>query len=95
MPRSATVDLVPGVWTQLTNDNVSAITFANIDAVDTAYLMATVGAVPPTSLNGAIPYGPRSGELDVALNRLFAGVGGANRVYAYSTNSMSVVVQHA
>jgi len=29
------------------------------------------------------------------LNRLFSGVGGANRVYAYSTQSMSVVVQHA
>lgn len=94
MAQNTTVNLAAATWTQLTNSNVTSITFQNI-STNSILVVATVGATPPSNLVGAIRYNPGQGERNSLLTDLFPGVTGANRVYAYSEAGASAVVSHA
>jgi carbon monoxide dehydrogenase subunit G len=100
--NQALVTCPPGVWTQLTNDDVTDITF-QVQA-GSIKVRGTVGATAPSSLSDpgyvyhAHPTGPQeeSGELRVDLTDLFTGAG-INRVYAtpISGRPAKVIVDHA
>ena len=94
MPRNTNIQIPAVTWTQLTDENVTNIRVQNHGS-SPIYVMATNGAVAPTSVNGAIVL--HSGEFfsaDVTLAELFPGVSGPNRVYAYSNASVPVSVSH-
>lgn len=94
MAQNTTVNIAAATWTQLTDANVTSITFQNISGRP-MMVKGTVGATPPTTLAGAVRYNPGQGERNVALTDLFPGVSGANRVYAYSEEGAAAVVSHA
>jgi hypothetical protein len=81
-------------WTQLTDANVTEITFQNIGAA-AVYVTATNGVTAPTDAAGLI-YKPLEGEAKRALADIFPGVTGANRVWAKSVDlATQVFVSHA
>lgn len=94
MALNDTITLTASGWTQLTNANVTAITFQNTGSYH-ILVKGTVGATPPTNGDGAIRYNPGQGEKNANLSDLFPGVSGANRVYAYSVEAINVMVSHA
>lgn len=94
MPQNTTINTTANAWVQLTDANIATITFQNVGS-NHILIKATVGAVAPTSTDGAIRYNPGQGERNGALTDLFPGVAGANRVYAYATEVVPVVVSHA
>lgn len=94
MAQNTTKNVVAATWTQLTDANITTITFQNISG-NFVMVKGTVGASAPTDLAGAIRYNPGQGERNVALADLFPGVSGVNRVYAYAQDGASVVVSHA
>ena len=96
MPQNVTVTAPSGVWTQLTDANVTNITFQNVSA-PIMLIKGTVGATAPTDTAGALNYERGQGERNVALADLFPGVSGVNRVWAYASNGAqgSVMVSHA
>lgn len=94
MPRNMTVSIPAATWTQLTADNITALRVQNLCGY-TVYIMATVGAVAPTSVAGAILLNPLQGvAANVPLADLFPGVVGANRVYGYCDVPAAVSVSH-
>lgn len=94
MAQNTTKNVPADTWTQLTDANVSSITFQNISG-NFVLVKGAVGAVTPTDRTGAIRYNPGQGERNVLLTDLFPGLSGVNRVYAYSLDGAQVVVSHA
>lgn len=94
MPQNTTITLAPGVWTQITNADATAITFQVRPSAYGVFISGAVGAVAPVTIDGAILYGPNQGEIKAALADLFPGVA-ATRVYAYSDGVAAVMVSHA
>jgi hypothetical protein len=94
MAQNTTINTTANAWVQLTDANIATITFQNVGS-NHILIKATVGAVAPTSTAGSIRYNPGQGERNGALTDLFPGVAGANRVYAYATEVVPVVVSHA
>lgn len=95
MAQNTTLTLTAGVWTQLSNADITAIRVATL-GTEAIWLAATVGATPPSNTDGAVPLLP--GQImaaDLTLSQLWPGVSGANRVYAQSTNTAKVSVSHA
>ena len=89
----------PDGWTQLTNDDVSEITFQLLSGA--AEVRATVGATPPAATdkgyfyrNDGLEY--HEGELKVSIDS-FAAEDGANRLYARPVNGRpaKIIVDHA
>lgn len=93
MAQNTDVVLPIATWTQLTDADVTSITFQNKSG---AYILVkgTTGATAPTDDDGAIRYNPGQGELNTALSDLFPGIA-AVRVYAYAPNGAEVLVSHA
>ena len=91
-----------GAWTQLTNGDISEITFQVISG--SVKVRFTAGATPPSNLSdGGYVYHARaadsqdeSGELRILVSDLAAGAG-LNRLYATPINGRPavVVVDHA
>lgn len=94
MPRNDTLDVAPGSWVEITSADVTSITFVN-NSTEPVFFLATVGAVEPTSLSGAIRCLPGFGARNEALTDLWPGVTGANRVWAYAPQKSEVMVSHA
>jgi hypothetical protein len=92
MAQNTDIVLVADDWTQLTNANITSITFQN---KGTYYMLVkgTTDATKPTDDNGAVRYNPGQGERNVSLNDLFPGISAA-RVWAYSPKSLEVMVSH-
>ena len=89
----------PNVWTQLTNDDVSEITFQVLSGA--VEVRATVGATAPAATDRGYFYrndgrSDHEGELRVGID-VFAEAAGANRMYARPVNGRSarVIVDHA
>jgi hypothetical protein len=82
MPRHTNVSLDADTWTQLTDANVTAITFQNRGPAD-VLIAVTASATAPTDQLGAVRYRKGEGELNVSLASLAPGVTGT-RVYAYA-----------
>ena len=89
-----TVDVVAGSWTELTDTNVTSITFQNIGS-SFILLNGAAGSVAPADASGAFRYNPGQGEVNVRLADMFLGVAGVNRVFAYCDSAGKVVVHHA
>jgi hypothetical protein len=92
MAQNTTTTLTAGAWTQLTDADVSSITFQNIGSYH-IFVKGTATATAPTDATGAIRYNPGQGERNVSLSDLFPGISAA-RVYAYSDDAVSVMVSH-
>ena len=91
--RNTTLTIPGSAWTEITDSDVTNITFQL--GSQQMWISATSGATP-TDRDGALLYGPRQGEVNVALADLFPGVTGAVRVFAYSTYQTSeIMVSHA
>ena len=67
-----------GEWTELTNSDVSSITFSVIS--NDVYIRLTVGSSTPTENSGLI-FTERTGVINIALSDL-SSLPGANRVWA-------------
>lgn len=97
MSQNTDIVLTAGSWTQLTNADVTSITFQNRSS-DFILIKGTTGASAPTDDDGAIRYNPGQGERDVFLSELFPGIA-AVRVYAYAPANAKaspvVMVSHA
>jgi hypothetical protein len=96
MAQNTTVsfDIADG-WTQLTDANITAITF-QVRTGGTVLIQATSGATAPSADEGSLTYKTGQGEANRSLADLFPGVSGANRVYAKAAGSnASVFVSHA
>lgn len=91
--RNTDVSVPAGTWTQLTDNDVTAITFQNKSKVVDLYVKGTVGANAPTTTAGAIRYEPLMGERNAAVADLFPGVA-ATRVYAWCSDAVDVFVSH-
>lgn len=95
MPQHTNKPVPPTVWSQLTDANVTAITFQNVGAAP-VLVTATNGAAEPDAAAGGLAYAPTEGEVNRSLAELFPGVSGANRVWARSVNgTQQVFVSHA
>ena len=95
MAQNTTIKLESGVWTLLTNANVTALR-VQMQSGDRLLLKATVGAVAPTTIAGAIALDPlQILPADVTITSIWPGVSGANRVYGYIVTGGTVSVSHA
>lgn len=94
MPQQITTSIAANTWTQLTDANVTAITFQNVSG-DYVLIRATNGTTAPTNIAGALRYNPGQGERNVALSDLSPGITGANRVWAFAPAGAQMVVSHA
>lgn len=94
MARNTTLTLPANDWLQITNANVTALTFQNVGPYGLA-IKATVDETEPSDIVGALRYAPGQGERSVLLADLFPGIDGAARVWAYCESPSSVFVSHA
>ena len=94
MAQNTTKTIPTGVWTQLTDANVTAITFQVRPTAFGVFIKGTTGATAPTNTDGAIYYPPNFGEANVSLADLFPGIA-AVRVWALSDAPSLVMVSHA
>jgi len=94
MAQNTDININAKTWTQLTDADVSAITFQNKSG-HAAFVKATTDATPPTSTAGAIRYNPGQGERNATVSDLFPGISGADRIYVYSDEPVTFFVSHA
>ena len=94
MAQNTTITVPAATWTQLTDADITSITFQNVGS---SYILitATTDATAPTTSSGAIRYNSGQGERNVALSDLFPGLALRDRLWAYSDNITPVVVSHA
>lgn len=93
MAQNTTITLTPETWTQLTDADVSRITFQNVSDYD-VLIKGTTDATAPTDATGAILANPGQGELNVFMADLFPGIA-VKRLWAYSEQAVGVFVSHA
>ncbi len=93
MAQNTTLTVPSDQWLQLTDADVTRITFQNLSA-NYLYIKGTTDATEPTSLDGSLKYSPRQGERNVALADLFVGIS-AVRIWAYADDASDVFVSHA
>lgn len=94
MAQNATITLTAGTWTQLTDADISSITFQNRSEYD-VFVTVQNGTTAPTTFDDAIKYGPGQGERNATLSDLAPGVTSPNRVFAWSKVAADVFVSHA
>ena len=94
MAQNTTITVPAGAWTQLTDADITSITFQNIGS-NHIMVKATTDGTALTNYAGAIRYNPGQGERNVALSDLFPGLAGRDRLWAYATDATQVVVSHA
>lgn len=90
-----TIQVPPSVWTEITVNDVTALTVANLGTTP-VYLKGTVGATAPTSTTGCIallPFDTRTSAETLA--QWFPGLGAVTRVYAYCEAPAVLSVNHA
>jgi hypothetical protein len=92
MAQNTTMNVPASAWTQLTDADVTSITFQNQGGYY-ALVKGTTDDTTPTSSAGALRYNPGQGERNVALSDLFPGIGAA-RVWAYCDQPVSFLVSH-
>ena len=94
MARSEDLIIPAKTWTEITNSDVSSITFQNKSASIPMQVQGTSGSVQPTGVEGVL-YTAGTGEFGLSLSSGFAGVTGANRVWVYANQQIEVFVSHA
>jgi hypothetical protein len=93
MARETTVAVLPDTWTELTDSDVSSITFLN-EGPGVLYVKATTGSAP-TDRSGARAFPAGTGEKAALLIDLFPGLAGGDRLWALSEVRNTVSVGHA
>jgi hypothetical protein len=94
MPLNTTVTVPKWAWVELTNADVTEITFVNEGGSPMA-VKGTTGSAP-TDLTGSITYRSGEGERLVAMADLFPGITGADRLWAYGIVDVTYsMVSHA
>ena len=93
MAQNTKITLPPGEWTQITDADVTTITFQNQSGGE-MWVVGAADATAPSGFEEALTYAPGSGERNAALADLFPGIS-AVRVYAYSAGGAQVFVSHA
>lgn len=97
MPAKNTLVAVSSAWTQLTDSDVTGLTFQNQGP--NVMINVTVGGGSPPAANNGVVYPTTMGEISsVTLAQDFPGVSGANRVWARVVEggaNSSVFVSHA
>ena len=95
MAQNTTLTIAEGSWTQLTNADVTSITF-QVKSGGPVSIAVTAGAVAPSDFSGAVEYGEGEGEINVSIAALAPGLANPTRVYAFSHGGPSqVFVSHA
>ena len=94
MAQNTTTNIPAATWTQLTDADVTTITFQNVGG-DSVLIKATTNTTAPTTDAGAVRYPPGTGERNVAMSDLFPGLSGADRLWAYAKDGGRVMVSHA
>lgn len=95
MAQNTNITCAAGVWTLLTDSNVTALRAVNMGS-HAIWLKATVGATAPANAAGGLPLLPNQIlAADLTLEQVFPGVTGANRVYALAPEGAVVSVSHA
>lgn len=99
MPQNTSIAVNSTAWAQLTDADVTEITFQLIRG-GPVYVRGTNSATAPNaeSVTVGLRYEPGQGERKVALADLFPGVSGVNRVWARSVEAgkaAEVFVNHA
>lgn len=94
MAQNTTKTLTANAWTQLTDADITSITFQNIGGYH-IFVKATTDTTTPTDFDGSIRYNPGQGERNALMTDLFPGLSGADRVWAYSDHAVQVFVSHA
>ena len=84
----ASVTLTDNTWTQITNADVTAITFQVLTGE--AFIRFTTDETTPTEGQG-IRYGEGEGELNRAISEL-VNLAGADRVWAKPTSALHTVI---
>ncbi len=93
--RNSLVTLPAGVWTQITDGDVTACRVQNVGS-DAVWIQGRVGAGSISSNSGAVCLSAMMAILgDMTLAQIFPGIAGANRVYAWSERGSAVSVSHA
>jgi hypothetical protein len=94
MPQNTTIVIPSRAWTQISNADITAITFQNVGS-NHILIVASVGVTTPTTTNGAIRYNPGQGERNASLADLFPGISGRNRVWCWAEDATPVMVSNA
>lgn len=94
MAQNTDMDLAAQTWTQLTDADVSQISFQNKGGTH-IFVKATTDTTAPTTFAGAIRYNPGQGERNVLLSDLWPGLTGRDRVWAYAAGPVTVFISHA
>ena len=94
MARTTVLSIPALTWTQITNDDVTTITFQNRSEYD-CYIAVTTDTNAPTDLSTAVKYGPGQGENSLTLSTAFDGTSGADRVWVYARDPLDFFVSHA
>ena len=92
MAQNTNISVPKEAWTQLTDADVSSITFQNKSG-NFVLIKGTTSASAPTDADGAIRYNPGQGELNTLMGDLFPGIT-AVRLYAYAPEGASLMVSH-
>lgn len=94
MAQNTTLDIPAGVWTQLTDADVTSITFQNL-SMNFIIVKATTDTTAPTTSDGSIRYNPGQGQMNVLLSDMYPGLSGRDRLWVYTETPARVFVSHA
>ncbi len=92
MARNETVILVPNQWTEITNSDVTKITFVNQSNFK-ILVTATDGPIP--NKNSGMIFASNEGVASVELAILFPGANNPKRVWCLGESTQEVFVSHA
>lgn len=93
MARDAVITVTAKTWTELTNGDITDITFQVRGGA--CIIAGTSGSSPSADSRVGVRYLDGQGERNAALSDLFPGVSSADRVWAYSNTDSAVYVSHA
>lgn len=94
MAQNTDLNIPANAWTQLTDADVSQISFQNKGGTH-IFVSATTDTTAPTTFAGAARYNPGQGEKNVLLSDIWPGLSGRDRVWAYAYSPVTVFVSHA
>lgn len=93
MPQNRTITVTAGQWTQITDANVTEITFVNQGGLP-ILVNATVDGNPPSEIDG-MKFPSREGVASMEISKMFPGVPAAARVWVWARQAQDVFVSHA
>lgn len=94
MAQNTIIQITPGVWTQITDADVTGnITFQN-RSQHPITIKATTDTTAPTNGNGGIVYGPGEGEQGKTIAELFPGLTSPDRLWGHAPLGGKISVSH-